>query len=72
MKFSELEELFQDYDAAKYSPDIMDVHFGCDCGCGGSSYTEESWDAEVDAANESIVKMISFCNLYGIEYDGML
>ena len=71
MKFSELEELFQDYDAAKYSPDRMEIHFGCDC-CGGSSYTEELWDQEVDDANAAIVKMVSFCNLYGITYDGML
>ena len=72
MKFTEVEELFQNYDQAKWSPDKMEVHFGCGCGCGGSSYTEEQWDREVDDANESIVRMVSFCNLYGIEYDGML
>lgn len=72
MKFSDLEELFQNYDQAKWSPDKMEVHFGCDCGCGGDSYTEKSWDAEVDAANDAIVKMVSFCNTYGIKYDGIL
>jgi hypothetical protein len=72
MQFSDLEQLFQDYDSAKWSPDMMGVHFGCDCGCGGNSYTTESWDAEVDAKNGAIVKMVSFCNTYGITYDGIL
>ena len=71
MKFTEIEELFQDYDAAKYSPDRMEIHFGCNCCC-GDSYTEEQWDQEVDDANAAIVKMVSFCNLYVITYDGML
>ena len=72
MKFSELEELFQDYDQAKWSPSRMEVHFGCSCGCGGDSYNEKSWDAEVDAANDAILKMVSFCNTYRIIYDGLL
>ena len=72
MKFSELEELFQDYDNSKWSPSRMGVHFGCDCGCGGDSYTEESWDAEEETANDAILKMVSFCNTYGIIYDGLL
>ena len=72
MNFSQLEELFQEYDQAKWAPSRTGVHFGCDCGCGGDNYTDESWDAEEDAANETIVKMVSFCNTYGIKYDGML
>ena len=60
MKFSDLEKLFQDYDQAK-------------CICGNTKFTfdfcqDESWDA----ANEVILKMVQFCNLYGIKYDGML
>lgn len=71
MNFSKLEELFCDYDEAKWSPSRMQVHFGCDCGCGGDSYTEERWDVAEDEANKAITKMISFCNDYGIEYDGI-
>lgn len=72
MKFSELKELFDEYDQGIWSPSRMEVHFGCDCGCGGDNYTTEQWDAAEDACNEAIVKMVSFCNLYGIKYDGML
>lgn len=31
------------YNPDNWSPDRMEVHFGCDCGCGGDSYTIESW-----------------------------
>ena len=71
MKLSELEILFMDYDQAKWSPDRMGVHFGCDCGCGGDSYTPEQWDSEIAAADIYIMKMKKFCEEYGIEYDGI-
>lgn len=71
MKLSELEILFMDYDQAKWSPDRMGVHFGCDCGCGGDSYTPEQWDNEIAAADVYIMKMKKFCEEYGIEYDGI-
>ena len=71
MKFSELVTLFQDYENALYSPSRSEVKFGCDCGCGGDSYTAESWDEEEQYAADSIVKMKEFCTKYGIYYDGI-
>jgi hypothetical protein len=71
MKFSELKELFDDYSYASSSPSRSAVIFGCDCGCGGDSYTEEEWDAEEDEADNAIAAMEQFCLKYGIEYDGI-
>jgi hypothetical protein len=71
MKFSQLIELIQNYDYALQSPSRMHVKFGCDCGCGGNSYTTESWDEEERQANISIKEAILFCEKYGIEYDGV-
>ena len=71
MKFSELETIMNNYDSAKWSPRRMDAHFGCDCGCGGDSYTEEEWNAAEDAADLSIITAKIFCTKYGIEYDGI-
>ncbi len=71
MKFSELESLVQDYLNACYSPTRMSVHFGCDCGCGGDTYTTESWDAEEQAAQEAIDAMRIWCYNNGVEWDGI-
>jgi hypothetical protein len=71
MTFLELEELMYDYESAKYSPSRSEVRLGCDCGCGGDSYTAESYDREEDAADAAIQKVREFCIRYGIEYDGI-
>lgn len=71
MQFSELLEIVQDYEQALCSPSRMQVRFGCDCGCGGDSYTAESWDAEEESAEKSIEKAKEFCTKYGIDYDGI-
>ena len=71
MKLSELHEVFSAYESAMYSPSRSAVRFGCDCGCGGDSYTSESWDAEEQAAADAIVAMKTFCDENNIEYDGI-
>lgn len=71
MKLSDLIQILNTYENAMYSPSRSEVRFGCDCGCGGDSYTAESWDAEEDAAAEAIVAMKAFCKEYGFEYDGV-
>ena len=71
MKLSDLEILMSDYENAKWAPDRMGVHFGCDCGCGGDSYTAEQWDEECAAADIYINKMKEFCEKYNIDYDGI-
>ena len=71
MTFTELKELFNDYEQALWSPTRMHVRFGCDCGCGGEDYTEESWNAEESEATKSIDAMEAFCQKYDIYYDGV-
>jgi len=72
MRFSDIKVLCDDYDVALWSPSRMHVKFGCDCGCGGSSYTVESWDKEEDEANAALERAKKFCEEYNIEYDGEL
>jgi len=71
VKFSDIVNLVADYNSAMYAPHNMCVHLGCDCGCGGDSYTPESWDDECKDADEAVQRAIDWCNLYGVEYDGM-
>ena len=71
MKLSEIEDVFNDYASAKWSPSRMHVTLGCECGCGGDSYTIDSYNAEEDAADASITKMKQLCDTLGIEYDGI-
>lgn len=71
MTLSDLIEIFSDYQNALYSPSRSGVKFGCDCGCGGDSYTSRSWDDEEQAAADAIVKMKNFCTEYNIEYNGV-
>jgi len=38
------------------------VHFGCDCGCGGDTYTSEQWDKMVkdtEDAEENLLNLLS-------------
>jgi hypothetical protein len=35
----------------------MSVSFGCDCGCGGGSYTIEDWDFMCDRADIATEKL---------------
>jgi hypothetical protein len=71
MKLSEVIDVILNYESAKWSPSRIEVHFGCECGCGGDSYTAESWDAEEQAATDAINETKEFCTKFGIEYDGM-
>ena len=61
MLFSKLEEMLENYNRAKYSPSRSEVHFGCECGCCGDSYTEDSWQTEENEATEAINKIKNFC-----------
>lgn len=35
----------------------MSVRFGCDCGCGGNSYSSEQWDEMCREADEAEAKL---------------
>lgn len=54
MKF---EDLRTHVDNIAYRPSACNVRFGCDCGCGGDSYTYEHWSEGEQAADESIVAL---------------
>jgi hypothetical protein len=71
MNFTELLDAVRDYENAMYSPSKCEVRFGCDCGCGGDSYTLESWNLEEKAADEAVAKMKQICVNLNIEYDGV-
>lgn len=71
MKFSTLVQIVQAYESAQWSPSRMNVHFGCDCGCGGDDYTAELWDEEEKEADRAIAEAIALCKRLGIEYDGI-
>lgn len=71
MRFSEVCAIVHGIDDASYSPSRSEVRFGCDCGCGGDSYTAESWDAEEADALQAIKEAKEFCTEFGIEYDGI-
>lgn len=71
MKLSNLQDLFYAYNGAKYAPSLSEIHFGCDCGCGGDSYTTESWDEAEASAAKAIADMKEFCTKFGIYYDGI-
>lgn len=71
MKFSDIQDMLYDYENAMYSPSRSDVHVGCDCGCGGNSYTIESYDAEEETAERAIKAIKEFCETHGFEYNGV-
>jgi len=71
MKFTELAKLVGDYNDMLYNDYDASVRYGCDCGCGGDSYTSEGWDAMLTERGEAIQAAIDVCNSLGIEYDGV-
>ena len=71
VKWSELVDLAEDYQRALCSPSRLGVHFGCECGCGGVSYTIEEWDEEERQADKAISAAKEFCEKNGIIFDGI-
>ncbi len=55
------------YREISYHPMNSEVRFGCDCGCGGDSYSRDKWEelgVELDAMNE---RLESLCFWAGID-----
>lgn len=70
MKASELKAITEDFITYYLHSDMnADVHFGCDCGCGGDSYTLESWASMCDTAEECREAFEEFCKQHNIEWD---
>lgn len=51
------------------SPLATGVHFGCDCGCGGDSYTDEEWDQETEDYCNAIKELDELCEELDIDND---
>jgi hypothetical protein len=71
MTLSDLMQVADNYSNARYGPIQMGVSFGCDCGCGGYSYTEEEWDDEIEQNEQAVKAMKNLCATLGITYDGI-
>lgn len=71
MKWSEVQSLVNHYEnAVVYNPLNSGMIVGCDCGCGGDSYTSEELYRLEQAEEETIQRVKEFCKTKGIEYDG--
>ena len=73
MTSNELISIVEDYiNDVRDSELSMGVHYGCDCGCGGSYYleNEEEWDAMCDRYDESTLRFKELCKELGISYEG--
>jgi len=71
MKWSDVQSLVNDYEnEVVYNPLNSGLVVGCECGCGGDSYTPEELDRLEQAEGETIKKVVEFCKTKGIEYDG--
>lgn len=71
MKLTDLVTLVNEYEQATWSPSRMEVRLGCECGCGGDSYTSESYEEEEQEAERAINRIKHFCIKYNIDYDGV-
>ena len=73
MKLSELRQLIFEYDTVLHSDEYMEVHFGCDCGCGGDLYENdpEAWDRMITENKEILKRVKAKCLELNIEYDGV-
>jgi hypothetical protein len=66
---SELISAAYDYEQALWAPGRMSVTLGCNCGCGGDSYTPEQYEKENKEAQEAVDRFKSICQHYKIEWD---
>lgn len=54
MTFDELRSYVYDIEN---DPSRSEVRFGCECGCGGDSYTIEEWETVCNAADVATQKL---------------
>lgn len=71
MEFRDVIDLVHAYesDVAEH-PSNMGRKFGCDCGCGGDTYSAEDLEELDKAEAETMEAVHAFCIKYGIEYTG--
>lgn len=70
MKATELYSIMQDFESYYLHSDLnMEVRFGCECGCGGDSYTYEQWVRMCKYADEARNEFERICEELGVEWD---
>lgn len=70
MNISDVIELLDQFDRdVVYSDITSDVHYGCDCGCGGDSYDDESWNEISSKYDKTEEKIKKFCDEHNLVYD---
>ena len=70
MKASEMLNIVLDYDQLVRRSDLrFSVIFGCECGCGGDSYDDESWAEMCEGYDKALAKFNELCDTLGIEND---
>lgn len=69
MTFSELLQFIHNFEEATMTPSSLGVQFGCDCGCGGDTYTKEAWDKAEEASEKAVAEAKDFCTKHGFYYD---
>lgn len=62
-------EIVARYCDALNSDANCDVHFGCDCGCGGDSYTLEDFEIMCKEFDEAEQAFKELCEKFGIDFD---
>jgi hypothetical protein len=55
MDYEALKTLIWEYED---HPGMMAIHYGCECGCGGDMYTEDSWDESIKKSDEAKTKLM--------------
>lgn len=50
----QMSTLFYHAQAIYDAPWNSEIHFGCECGCGGDSYSQDDWDSYAEAEKEAI------------------
>jgi hypothetical protein len=68
-KASDLLRAALGYDSAMWAPNYSEVHFGCDCGCGGDGYDPEEWDELCNGADQDVADFYKLCKSSDIEWD---
>ena len=67
MTINDVVEIANLYAEISYHPINSEVRFGCDCGCGGDSYTEDEWDKESADLVEMKKELDVVCDKFNIE-----
>ena len=65
----ELLDICERYSDALRSDANCDVHYGCDCGCGGDLYTLDDFELMCKEFDEAEQAFKELCEKLGIDFD---